>query len=154
MKLGASKIPEPLYKEIYDSVPIFCVDIIAVDGRKQYVLIKRKNKPLQGQWAFPGGRVLKNEPVHEAAIRKLEEETGLIGSFIRQIGFYEYIEREGYFEGQSAHTPIVVCLVNVEGTIEVKPDESQIMEHKWSEKIEPELHDHLKDMLRRAGFVE
>jgi ADP-ribose pyrophosphatase YjhB (NUDIX family) len=154
MDVGASKIPEPLYKQIYESVPIFCVDVIAVDGRKQYLLIKRKNKPLQGQWAFPGGRVLKNEPVHEAAIRKLEEETGLMGSFIRQIGFYEYIEREGYFEGMTAHIPIVVCLVNIEGPTDVVPDRSQVLEHKWCQKIEPQLHEHLKDMLRRAGFEE
>ncbi|MFH1246306.1 MAG: NUDIX domain-containing protein [Candidatus Liptonbacteria bacterium] len=151
--VGPEKIPDTLYKEIYQSVPIFCVDVIAVDGRERYLLTKRKNKPLKDTWGFPGGRVLKNEKVEDAAMRKLHEETGLVGKFIRQIGFYEFIDKEGSYENTSVHTPVVVCLVRVSGKEDVRLD-NQSSEYVWRENIDRDLHLHLREMLVRAGFKD
>ena len=35
---------------------------------------------MQGAWAFPGGFVDRGEDPHHAALRELEEETGLVGT--------------------------------------------------------------------------
>lgn len=47
------------------------------DGKLSVVLIKRKSHPFRGCFALPGGFVEPNEPVGDAIIRELEEETDL-----------------------------------------------------------------------------
>lgn len=70
-------IPDPLYKQICEVMPIPCVDIVVRDKRGRVLLLKRRNEPARDQWWFPGGRVHYGEQRCSAAIRKLMEECGL-----------------------------------------------------------------------------
>lgn len=65
------------------------------------MLIKRadwnsKGKPNieGGKWALPGGFIDPNETAYEAAIRELEEETGVNGLKIKHFGMYDKIGRD------------------------------------------------------------
>lgn len=49
---------------------------VVVDGDR-VLLVKRGKAPNKGTWAFPGGSIELNEPVRDAALRELKEETGL-----------------------------------------------------------------------------
>src|SRR5665213_2083979 len=56
---------------------IAAVGAIAVrDGA--LLLIRRGHAPSRGRWSLPGGRVEPGETAHEALIREMTEETGLI----------------------------------------------------------------------------
>ena len=51
----------------------------------QLLLIQRKHEPFEGQWALPGGFVDMDEDLQTAALRELEEETGVRDVFIEQL---------------------------------------------------------------------
>jgi 8-oxo-dGTP diphosphatase len=50
----------------------------------EVLLIQRKHDPFAGCWAFPGGFVNPYEGLEHAALRELEEETGLVPYFLNQ----------------------------------------------------------------------
>ena len=81
-------IPAKLYRKIVELVPIVCVDVILIHEGK-YILVKRKNEPLEGQWWVVGGRSLKGEHSHKTVIRKIREETGLKANNFQLRGVYE-----------------------------------------------------------------
>lgn len=50
------------------------------------LLIERKHEPFKGCWALPGGYVGMEESLEEAARRELQEETGIRGVELQQLG--------------------------------------------------------------------
>lgn len=52
--------------------------VFRFDGKNLLVLlIKRKNEPFKGQWAFPGGFMEQGETLDQTALRELKEETDI-----------------------------------------------------------------------------
>ena len=62
--------------------PLPVVSIILVKDRK-VLLVKRGNKPYKGQWCLPAGFAESGESIAEAALRELEEETGVKGKIVQ-----------------------------------------------------------------------
>jgi 8-oxo-dGTP diphosphatase len=69
-KYDASKFERP-------SVTVDVVVFSVVEGELRTILIKRGQPPFQGHWALPGGFVKMDETLEDAALRELEEETGI-----------------------------------------------------------------------------
>ena len=73
--------------------PIFAVtaDVVLFTGTGEdlrVLLIRRGRPPFQGLLALPGGFVDIDEDLPTAALRELEEETGVVGVEVRQLGAY------------------------------------------------------------------
>ena len=68
--------------------PALTVDIVLFHRSGSVLLIKRANEPFKGLWAFPGGFVDQDESLEAAVARELEEETGLKGIRLEQIGAF------------------------------------------------------------------
>ncbi len=80
--------------------PTVTTDVVLFAGVKNKVssgkvlLIKRKNEPFQGKWAFPGGFVDMDEDLEPAALRELEEETSIKDVSISQFKTYGAVDRD------------------------------------------------------------
>jgi ADP-ribose pyrophosphatase YjhB (NUDIX family) len=72
--------------------PVLAVSTL-VRNRGRVLLVKRGRPPLEGYWAFPGGRVEPGETLLAAAEREVREETGVIVDGMRQIDTVEIIRR-------------------------------------------------------------
>ena len=92
-------IKETLYRDIIQSIPILCVDIIIKNEKGQFLLIKRSNQPLKGEYWLVGGRINHGENARDAARRKLIEEANIEANQLEFIGIYEGIfDIEGEYE--------------------------------------------------------
>jgi len=68
--------------------PAISVDVIIFTLREndlQVLLIQRKNPPMKGRWAIPGGFIQANESLEAAARRELKEETGIRDVYLEQL---------------------------------------------------------------------
>jgi 8-oxo-dGTP diphosphatase len=67
--------------------------VVVMGGR--IVLIRRGKQPLLGRWVIPGGTVELGETLHEAVIREMQEETGLVVRPREVVLVFDRIQRDG-----------------------------------------------------------
>ncbi|MEK9154617.1 MAG: NUDIX domain-containing protein [Patescibacteria group bacterium] len=141
-------IDENFYKEILNAVPIVCVDLILIRENK-FLLGQRLNEPAKSQWFFAGGRVFKNEPLKDAALRKAKEELGveITYSDLKLLGVGETI-----FQESNRHTVNTVFTVNFNNTLAINFDKTQHSKIEWFSSIDENWHPYVKEMLELAGF--
>ena len=60
-------------------------------GSSEVLLVKRRYPPSAGWWSLPGGHVEPGEPLTDAVLRELREETGLQGNNPKPLAITEYI---------------------------------------------------------------
>ncbi|MFA0712117.1 GDP-mannose mannosyl hydrolase [Vibrio splendidus] len=58
------------FSTVIASTPLVSIDLVVVNAKHEVLLGKRLNKPAQGYWFVPGGRIQKNETL-EVAFRRL-----------------------------------------------------------------------------------
>ena len=63
------------------------VAIAAVIHEHKILLLQRIKGSYIGFWGLPGGKIKKHEHVSEAAVREIQEETGLTPAFKQHLGF-------------------------------------------------------------------
>lgn len=137
-------------KHCYDHPrPAVTVDIVLFHRAQRgarVLLIQRKNEPFKGYWAFPGGFVDEDESLEAAAARELQEETGLEGIELEQIGAFGDPGRD-----PRGHTVSVVFAALLDEQAPPAPsDDAEAAE--WHSAFNPPAlaFDH-KAILRAAG---
>lgn len=99
---------------------------VIIRGKDESILLgKRKNSHGAGKWSLPGGHVEHFERIHQAAIREVQEETGLVVHRLDHGPFYPYVENLFYEEGLHYVTFFV--------TMECLPGEPKNMEPEKNE---------------------
>src|SRR3989344_991116 len=77
--------------------PSVTVDIVIFtiqDNDLKVLLVKRNIEPFKWKWAIPGGFVRLAESLEDAAIRELQEETGICDVFLEQLYSFGEPERD------------------------------------------------------------
>ncbi|MCS6926611.1 MAG: NUDIX hydrolase [Candidatus Binatia bacterium] len=82
---GVQAVPEQAPLAAQPRVAVDAVLFTIADGELQTLLVKIKNGPFRGQWAFPGGLVKVGETLEEAARRELYEKTGVRDLYLEQL---------------------------------------------------------------------
>jgi len=102
----------PLEDYLRPSVTVDVIIFTLRDDDLQVLLIKRGRPPFEGMWAIPGGFVDIVESLEEAALRELEEETGIRDVYLEQLYTFGAPDRDprgrtitvAYFALVPAHT--------------------------------------------------
>jgi 8-oxo-dGTP diphosphatase len=64
---------------------VLVVIFTVADGELRALLIHRSGEPYKDRWAIPGGLLQPGEALLDAAVRKLEDETGVRDVFLEQL---------------------------------------------------------------------
>ena len=80
-------------ERVIDNLSIDCVIFGFENDRLEVLLIKRAIDPSKGDWALPGGFILKEEDLDKAAERILSETSGLENIYLEQLHAFGDINR-------------------------------------------------------------
>ncbi|MEK6920941.1 MAG: NUDIX domain-containing protein [Nanoarchaeota archaeon] len=144
----SSFIPDPLFKQIRESVPMVCIDFVCVQNGK-VLLTYRTEEPKKGQWWIQGGRLQKNETLAQGLQRLAQREIGTTVKIVRQIGAYEFFSDAASIP--SGIHDVAVCYLVSPETTSIKLDSTQ-SQHRWIEIIEETLDPYVKKVLDDAGI--
>lgn len=73
--------------------PIAAV-LAVVLRNEQVLLVQRAHAPDAGLWGFPGGRIESGESIEQAALRELQEETGVVAKAYRAFTALDAVSRD------------------------------------------------------------
>lgn len=76
------------------ALTVDCVVFGLEASELKVLLIERDLEPFKGSWALPGGFVNMDETLEQAALRELQEETGLHDLYLEQLYTFGQIDRD------------------------------------------------------------
>jgi colanic acid biosynthesis protein WcaH len=146
-------IPNELYKQIIENMPVFCIDVVLVHEGKVF-LTYRNDEPAKNQWWIQGGRVWKNEKIQDAVQRLAKREIGSEVEIINEIGTYEVFFNESPLEGVETgiHDLALCFLVKPKGELNINLDKTH-KQWKWVDSTE-NLHPYVKKVIEDSKVFE
>ena len=142
------------FRNVVASTPLISIDLIVENLRGQILLGQRLNRPAQGYWFVPGGRIQKNETLNNAFTRLSETELGytLFRSDAKFLGVYEHLYKDSVFGDSevSLNTHYVVLAYHaiLTTSTKIKPPKTQHEHFRWWSRDEIKSSDEVHDNTR------
>ena len=111
------------FKTIVDKAPLISIDLVVRNTAGEVLLGQRLNRPAQGFWFVPGGRILKEESLAIAFKRLVLNELGVALNIneARYLGLYEHFYPDSIFTDEGEDIAVSTHYV-VNGFEVILPD--------------------------------
>lgn len=122
------------FLKIIGATPLVSIDLVIENDNAEILLGKRINRPAQGFWFVPGGRIRKNEKIAEAFSRISLTELGkeLSINHAQLLGAYNHIYDDNYLNKAGINTHYVVLAYKIKWPDElIAQNDSQHSDLKW-----------------------
>ncbi|NVC63398.1 GDP-mannose mannosyl hydrolase [Vibrio sp. 05-20-BW147] len=144
-------LSKQLFSQVIESTPLVSIDLVIEDEGGQILLGERLNRPAQGFWFVPGGRILKNEKLEDAFARLTKEELGkeFELSQAKLLGPYTHLYDDNVFgnEFTTHYVAIAYKLIVIRSDLNL-PMDVQHSRYRWCDKdellISDNVHIHTK----------
>ena len=121
------------FQTVVASTPLISIDLIIENLQGEALLGQRLNKPAQGYWFVPGGRILKDETIEQAFLRLTKEELGNEISFSKAsfIAPFEHFYNDN-FSGENFSTHYIVLAFRIKLDIQLESlPKDQHQSYQW-----------------------
>ncbi|WP_237067320.1 GDP-mannose mannosyl hydrolase [Microbulbifer guangxiensis] len=151
------KLPEETFKTVVSSTPLVSIDLVVSNSAGDILLGERLNRPAQGYWFVPGGRIVKDESMAEAFERLTEEELGVRVPLAEAefLGPYEHFYSDNFSAKEfSTHYVVLGYQLELDIPLEELPKQQHGRYRWWSRDqmlADPAVHVHSKWYLDRAA---
>lgn len=135
-------LDEAAFRTVLTATPLVSIDLVVQRGDGKILLGLRNNRPAQGFWFVPGGRIRKGETLDVAFARLTRAELGveIARSDCRLLGVYEHLYEDSVFgEGDgipSTHYVVVGYAVPYADGLAARLPLEQHARYAWFEPAE------------------
>jgi colanic acid biosynthesis protein WcaH len=109
-------LPHDTLLTVVRHTPLVSIDLVCRNARGEVLLGLRQNRPAQGTWLVPGGRILKDERVADALCRIAAAELGFQPEEVaaaRPLGVFEHLYPDNFSGTEDVTTHYVVLAYEV-----------------------------------------
>lgn len=148
-------LPADTFKTVVASTPLVSIDLLVRNAAGELLLGERLNRPAQGSWFAPGGRILKNESLDTAFERLTQEELGQAfqRGQSRLLGVYEHFYDDSVFgDAPDTHYVVIAYALDLGAAHRLQPPSVQHGRYRWwpieQMRDEPRIHRNTRDYLQ------
>jgi colanic acid biosynthesis protein WcaH len=144
------------FARVIEATPLVSIDLVLRNPRGEVLLGRRRNRPAQGYWFVPGGRIRKDERSQDAFRRIAQTELGIALAPGRLLGVFDHIYDDNYsgIPDMRTHHVVLACETEIGAGCVLQPDEQHAELRWWPiEQLlaSTEVHDNSKLYFRGAG---
>lgn len=153
---GAAMLSEADFLTVVRLTPLVSIDLIVTDGNRHVLLGRRRNRPAQGTWFVPGGRIAKDESLDGAFTRIAHNELGVASmerAGARFFGVYEHRYDDNFAGagGFGTHYVVLAYTLTLNATVAIGRFD-QHSEYQWLSRDEllarDDVHENTKAYFR------